>query len=596
MRDFRDSMVITPSTDPARRRALIALCANTGTPAQPTMADVEVVTSAGDVAWQDVGRVVIDGALARWRLEDVDRLHSVINDGASALVVVATVGDRPADASPGSTGVREAWEAMLGVDVGRAEPTGEVLAVPVAHPATARMPGTFAVTDRMHPLTPTADDVVSIVGCSVRYRERQLVVARPLGRGHVVSTGLGCRTDALVHPQVRTVLRRALRLPRGQEPAQAPVGVGVVGYGPYGGMGWRHGTAAAAVEGLAFVAAVDADPSRRKAAEADFPGVSVYSDVDELLADDAVGLVVVATPPVSHADIALRALESGRHVVVEKPLCLTTAQADSLIACARAHRRMLTVHQNRRWDPDFLSLRQAVETGLLGEVFNVETFVGGFAHPCRAWHSEVSVSGGAVYDWGSHHLDWILELMGELPRTVTTTAHKRVWHDVTNLDQIRVRLQWDDGREAEFFQSDIAAVRRPKFYVQGTQGTLVGHYRPLVTERVDAVAGYNLESHHHAEAPVELTLARYEAGWGVIERTLPPIATMSTMSTMSTVAAEPDQAFAFHRNVADHLHLGEPLAISPEGARRVVALLEAAKQSSDRGGATIDLHDAEEPS
>ena len=69
---------------------------------------------------------------------------------------------------------------------------------------------------------------------------------------------------------------------------------------------------------------------------------------------------------------------------------------------------MLTVYQNRRWDPDFMAVRRAVETGLLGDVFNVETFVGGYEHPCRTWHSDTAVSGGAGYDWGSHHVDWVL--------------------------------------------------------------------------------------------------------------------------------------------------------------------------------------------
>src|SRR5262249_62223115 len=131
---------------------------------------------------------------------------------------------------------------------------------------------------------------------------------------------------------------------------------------------------------------------------------------------------------------------------------------------------IFTVHHPRRWDPDFVAVRRTVEAGFLGSIFNVETFVGGYAHPCRTWHSDSAISGGAVYDWGSHHIDWVLQLLGESPQMVQAHGHKRVWHDVTNLDQLRVRLTWDDGREAEFFQSDIAAVRRPEFYVQGTGG------------------------------------------------------------------------------------------------------------------------------
>lgn len=221
-----------------------------------------------------------------------------------------------------------------------------------------------------------------------------------------------------------------------------------------------------------------------------------------------------------------------------------------------------------------MALRRAVDAGLLGELFNVETFVGGFEHPCRAWHSDVAVSGGAVYDWGSHHVDWILQLLGSAPARVTTFGHKRVWHDVTNLDQLRLHMSWQDGREAEFFQSDIAGVRRPKFFVQGTAGTLVGRYRPLSFDRIEPGHGLVTERPHHAEAPAELILARYESGYGLTETRLP---------------AAPGRPFAFHRNLADHLHLGEPLAVTPESIRAVVSVLEASQRSSDEGGRVVEI-------
>jgi len=212
-------------------------------------------------------------------------------------------------------------------------------------------------------------------------------------------------------------------------------------------------------------------------------------------------VALVATPPAHHVALTLTLLRGGKHVACEKPLCLTVAEADQIIATAAASRRMLTVHQNRRWDPDFVALRRTVGAGLLGEIFNVETFVGGYAHPCRTWHSDTAVSGGAGYDWGSHHVDWVLQLLSGTPRVVQANGHKRVWHDVTNLDQIRVRMTWADGREAEFLQSDIAAVRRPKFYVQGTAGTLVGSYRTITLEAIEPGRGYVATQPHHAEAP-----------------------------------------------------------------------------------------------
>ena len=539
----------------------------------PPGGEVEVVgssaVSAPHVAWADA--LVLDGPLPDLGDEAVRLLHDRVHGGAALLAV----GAAPVP------GAQPGLAALLGVTC-TPPATGspsEVFATvaPSTSPLTARASAEFPVVDVVSTLTPVADGVEPLLTCSIGFAHRLVTAVRRLGDGQVVVSGIGTTARALSAPDLARTLARALLPPR-REPRR-DVGLGIVGYGPHGGMGELHGTAALAVDGLDLVATVDPDATRRKAAEQTFPGIRTSPALEDLLADDDVDVAVVATPPASHADLALRLLRAGKHVVLEKPMCLTVAEADQLILAARAEGRVLTVHQNRRWDGDFLAVRRAVETGLLGELFNIETFVGGFEHPCRAWHSEVSISGGAVYDWGSHHVDWILQLMGSTPATVTTTAHKRVWHDVTNLDQLRVRLAWDDGREAQFLQSDIAAVRPPKLWLQGTAGTLAGHYRPLVSERVEPGRGYVREEGHHAEAPAALTLARYESGYGVVETTLPPV---------------PEARFGFHRNLADHLHLGEPLAVSPESARAVVAVLEASHGAGATGG-TVALAGAGAP-
>jgi predicted dehydrogenase len=339
-------------------------------------------------------------------------------------------------------------------------------------------------------------------------------------------------------------------------------------------MGHLHGLACAETDGLRLVAAADPVPERLAAAAADFAGLRTYPDAASLARDDAFDLAIVATPPASHATIALELLRAGRHVVLEKPMCLTAAEADLLVVEAARADRMLTVHQSRRWDRDFMALREVVSSGRIGEVFNIETFVGGFDHPCRLWHSDEVASGGAIFDWGSHHVDWILRLYGSCPARVLASAHKRAWYDVTNADQVTVWMQWPDGREATFRQSDLAAIRRPKFYVQGTAGTVEGHYRPLGVETVEPGRGYVERHEHHAEAPVALHIARYDGPGRIGEEIVRPAASAG---------------WAFHRNLADHLLLGEPLAVPTMESRDVVAVLEAAHRSAAAGGILVDL-------
>jgi len=416
---------------------------------------------------------------------------------------------------------------------------------------------------------PRGWDVAATV--SVAFRDLPVLASRAFGAGRVVRLGIGhLPPSPAPGPLARLLQRAASVAPTGATAPGETIGVGIVGYGPSGGMGLHHGLACRAVPGLELVAACDPDPERRKSAEADFPGIRTYATATELAADQEVDVAVVATPPSSHVELVVALLEAGTHVACEKPLCFRTAEADRLVRLAAEADLLLTVHQNRRFDPDFRAVQRAVADGLVGELFNVETFVGTFAHPCRAWHSETSISGGAIYDWGAHYLDWTLLLMPGEVRAVRANAHKRVWHDVTNHDQVRVHLDFADGREAEFVHSDVAAIPRPKLYLQGTAGTLAGHYRPVVLERLEPGLGYRATEAHHAEARALVTLARYAPGGGL------------DTTTLALPNADP---FPFHANLADHLLLGEPVAVDLPSVRRVIAVLEAAQASAEANGA-----------
>jgi predicted dehydrogenase len=464
---------------------------------------------------------------------------------------------------------------LLGLIRGGHFHDGEFFArvVDAEHHLVRRMRPEFAFVDAFAPLQSINGNTRPIVDVSINFADRVAIAEHSFGSGSVIVSSLGATDRALGGAELRTLLRRALRRPNGSAPDRH-VRVAIVGYGALGGMGYMHSLGIQATPGLELAAICDSSIDRLEAAHEWFPGARLYRSVDEVAKDAEVDLAIVATPPSSHTQLSLQLLRAGKHVVCEKPLCFTMAEADELIDTALSQSLVLTVHQNRRWDADFLTIKQVIDSGQLGEVFNFETFVGSFEHPCREWHSESSISGGAEFDWGAHYIDWTLQLLQGQPSLVYATGHKRVWHDVTNLDQVRVRMVWDDGREAEFVHSDVAAVRRPKFYVQGTQGTLVGYYRPLISERIEPGRGYVREEAHHAEAPADLTLVRYEPmGGGLREQRL------------SLVQPEP---YAFYKNLADHLLLDDPpLAVSYESTRHLIAVLEAAHKSAADGGRPV---------
>lgn len=466
----------------------------------------------------------------------------------------------------------EAASEIAGVRVISSLPCTEWYVTLADTPEAVRLTGEVPVRSKLNTLEITRTDVTIAATTSVRFEHQPTLAVRTVGTGRIVSSGIADLDALMRHDVLGSFVTRLLRP---SFPTSTPtLGLAVVGYGPFGGMGYLHGLAATETEGLAFVAVADNAAERTQAARVDFPDVASHNSATSLAADESVDLVVIATPPSFHAGLAIELLRAGKHVVLEKPMALTRADAERVIAIAAENDRMVTVHQSRRWDTDFLAVKRLVTNGDLGEVFTIETFVGGFDHPCRAWHSEDSISGGAVFDWGSHHVDWINQLYGSAPSRVLCSTHTRVWHDTSNVDQLSLWMQWSDGREATFRQSDVCAIRRPKFHIEGTNATLEGHYRPLRTESVVPGRGYVEQMSHHAEAPVDLTVARYDGPNGIVT---------------STVRPAQDPGWAFHRNLADHLLLSEELAVRPEQSCEVVAVLEAAHRSGLEGGSLIEI-------
>lgn len=431
-----------------------------------------------------------------------------------------------------------------------------------------RMGGELCVSDRLLLLDKVADDVEQLLCASWRLADHAVATWRPESR---VGT-FNLAGDALDDPRVLRLLHRWLRHALGLDDGP-DVRVGILGYGA---IGHEHSAAIAAVPGLHLTAVCDRNVGRLAEARLLAPDVRTCDDAEQLVGADDVDLVIVSTPPNTHASWVLRALDAGQHVVVEKPFCLTVAEADEMVALAAERDRLLAVYQNRRWDADYLALRDVVRSGAIGDVFHLESFVGGYGHPCSYWHSDAEVSGGAVYDWGSHHLDWTLDLIPQPVRWVSATTQKRVWHDVSNADHSRVTLGFADGAEAEFVHSDLAAALKPKWYVLGTRGAVRGDWRHESVLARDAVGNLVEDPLAAAESPATLTVCTPVAGGGVSEQRL---------------AIPPAPAQPFHRELADALLGDEPMSITAAGSRRNIAVMEAATRSAAEGGRPVELAD-----
>ncbi len=436
---------------------------------------------------------------------------------------------------------------------------------------TRRVDSTFAVHEAVYLLERVPSDADILWHTNWHFAPYTLAYTRTYGEGRIFCTTLGSTAETRINPVFTQMIARAIRYVAGASTTERSTRVAMIGYGA---IGFEHGTAISNVTGLTYAVVCDRNEERLATARQAFPGIRTCTDLNEVAEDPDIDLVIVSTPPNTHAAISMQMLRAGKHVVSEKPFCLTTAEANEMIALAKDYQRTLTVYQCRRWDPDFLAIQQVINNGTIGNVFHMETFIGGYSHPCDYWHSHEPISGGVFYDWGSHYLDWILQLIPERVVSVRGVEHKRVWYDVTNADQSSVYLQFAGGQEAEFMHSDIAAVMKPKWYILGERGAIVGHWRQET-----------VKSRRWSGDLIEERLAPSEALPDITVYTRDRNAAIHEQHIMLPVAP----LYPFHRNLANHLHNDEPLAVPPEESRRNIAVMEAAKYSAAHHGATVQL-------
>jgi len=182
--------------------------------------------------------------------------------------------------------------------------------------------------------------------------------------------------------------------------------VAIVGYGFAGRC--FHAYLIDRTEGLNLYAVASRDPERRARAYADYR-VRTYATLEELLGGDGVDLVVVATPHDVHAELAIQAMDAGKHVVVDKVMCMNAGEADEMIRARDRNNVVLSVFHNRRWDGDYLTVREILSEGLIGTPFLFEVGIVRYRRP-GGWRSQKAHMGGSsstgARTWWTRLFNW----------------------------------------------------------------------------------------------------------------------------------------------------------------------------------------------
>lgn len=337
----------------------------------------------------------------------------------------------------------------------------------------------------------------------------------------------------------------------------APIRVAVAGLGR---TGWHNH--ALALEQMPdryrVVAVADPKPERQAEAAERF-GCRTYPDYDGLVNDRAVDLMVIATPNLMHREQTIRALEAGMHVICEKPLCPTVADADAMIAAARKAGRTFTVFQSRRYANDFLKVRDIIRSGKLGRIIFIRIAAHRFTRRWD-WQTLKAHGGGMLSNYGAHYVDEALLLMGDVEPEIFC-HRERTLSSGDAEDHVKVVLRAQGAPMVDVEIYSACAYPQDTWFVMGTSGGLRG-------------SGSELRWKHgtfeRPARPVDVeptpdrSYNREEPDW--------------TEETWVAPKDDPSVGVRFYTDLFNTLRHGAPLTVTPESVRRQISVLEKCRK------------------
>ena len=294
-----------------------------------------------------------------------------------------------------------------------------------------------------------------------------------------------------------------------------------------------------------------------------FPKVEIAGDFDSIVNDPKIELLVIATPNDLHYPMAKNCLQKGKHVVIEKPFTLTSAETDELIALADMKKLRIFVYHNRRWDGDFLTIQKLLKSGALGEVNEFEAHFDRYRPKLttRLWREEEKNGGGVLYDLGPHLIDQALQLFGKPDKLFAKIESQRKTSKVD--DYFRLVLSYGKMK-AILTAGMLVKYPGPRYIIHGIIGSFVKYgIDPQEEElRKDVMPGSET--------------------WGVEDPDKWGLVTIdyADMNVHGSVETEPGNYLEFYNNVYDVLTKKAPMAVSPVEARNVIRIIELARESS----------------
>lgn len=339
--------------------------------------------------------------------------------------------------------------------------------------------------------------------------------------------------------------------------------IAIVGYG---GQGAWHAARAAGSDVVSLTGVYDISEKRMQAARD--AGIHTYSSLSELLSDSLVDIVVCATPNDSHREIVISAADAGKHIICEKPVAMSVSDFDEMVNAAARNRVELFVHQNRRWDVDYLAIKGLVEGGELGEVLSIESRIHGSRGIPSDWRCHKPSGGGMMLDWGVHLIDQMLTLIPERVTDIYCEADHITTDEVD--DGFNLHLTFEGGKRATVEVGTYNFIALPRFYMKAKGGTAIieDWQKPFIASKLKAWCEKEVLPVQNAAGITKTMAPRDEL-------------TLDTYEVTRPVSDVHD----FYRNVTAVIDGRADRLIENAQVRRVLLVMESALRSAELGAA-----------
>lgn len=243
----------------------------------------------------------------------------------------------------------------------------------------------------------------------------------------------------------------------------------------YGFIGRRHVDTLKSFEESDCVAVCDVNSCRLKEVKEKYPSMRIYEDTQEMFAEEQLDGVIIAANNNQHKKLVIMAAQAGADIIVEKPAALTVAEFDEMVAAVYKAGVSFTVHQQRRLDKDYRSVKACYDQQLVGDIYTIKSSLYGYNGNMHDWHVYAAEGGGMLYDWGVHLIDQILYMVDSRLETVYADVRNVINKEVDDYFKIILRFENNVTAEIElgtYYLSDRKDWFERHWFVGGNKGSM----------------------------------------------------------------------------------------------------------------------------